>query len=609
MTAWTRKSRYALVFAGAMSFSVLASATCTLPKCSPDVVKSTASTLPVIVQYVNDPSDDEVNAVGNLGTVSSRLHSVKAIAVKISASQINTLANRPGVAYVSIDRPLAARQQAAPIGTSPEFTAEPINAPWALSRSFNGQGIGVAVIDSGINPVPDLSSQIVTASANPPAVTSPNRIVYSANFVPNETTTLDAYGHGTHVAGLIAGNGSSSTGPSFSRTFLGIAPHASLINLRVLDENGEGSDSSVIAAIETAIALKNVYNIKVINLSLGRGIYESYTLDPLCQAVEQAWKAGIFVVVAAGNDGRNLTLNSEGYGTIESPGNDPYVLTVGATNPMNTAVVTDDVMASYSSKGPSFIDQISKPDIIAPGNLVTSLLSPGSNLQAENPTFYTPLDWYINNGATTASTTYYPLSGTSMSTAVTSGAVADIMEIAGYLTPDQVKVLLMASANKNVIPQTNTVTDTGVSYIAHNDVFTQGAGYLDIEATINNIWDFAYTIPAVGYAMSPVANFNATTGNVTLVTDSTALWGRALTSGLTNLSSASSVYGQNAFTTNAASALWGSTALWGRSDPQAFTALWGATALWGRDIPDATTALWGRSTSAADGSSTALWGR
>ncbi|MGI4828063.1 MAG: S8 family serine peptidase [Janthinobacterium lividum] len=598
MTAWSRLSRFSIIFAGVFSLPLTASATCKHVKCSADVDKAVGTTVPVIIQYVNDPTDDEVNAIGRFAQVHHRMHSVRALAAKVSASQLEALASRPGVARVSLDRPVMARQQAGPIGSSPEFTAEPINAPWAIARNYNGQGIGVAVIDSGINAADDLNT----------AGGKKSRVVYSANFVPNETTTADGYGHGTHVAGLVAGNGADSTGKGYSRTFLGIAPNANLINLRALDENGQGSDSSVIAAIEAAISLKNTYNIKVINLSLGRPIYESYTQDPLCQAVEQAWKAGIVVVVAAGNDGRNLALNSEGYGTIEAPGNDPYVITVGATNPMNTAAVADDVMATYSSKGPSFIDQIAKPDVIAPGNLVTSLLAPGSNLQAENPAFYTPLNWYMSNGSAAASSVYYPLSGTSMATAVTSGAIADLMQVASYLTPDQVKVLVMASANKTVVPQANTVVDpsTGTAYTAHNDVFTQGAGYLDLQATINNTWLYAWAIPTTGYAMSPVANYDATSGNVTLVTDSTALWGCS-----TN-TSASSVYGQNAFVASGATALWGKTALWGRSDDQAFTALWGSTALWGRATPDAATALWGKSddwSASTDSGSTALWGR
>ena len=133
---------------------------------------------------------------------------------------------------------------------------------------------------------------------------------------------------------------------------------ANLINLRVLDQNGNGTDSQVIAAIERAIALKSRYNIRVINLSSGRPIWESYELDPLCQAVEQAWKAGIVVVVAAGNAGRDQNLNSEGYGTIEAPGNDPYVITVGAMNTEQTPGLGDDVIASIQlQRGPAFIDQ------------------------------------------------------------------------------------------------------------------------------------------------------------------------------------------------------------------------------------------------------------
>src|SRR5208337_442421 len=127
-------------------------------------------------------------------------------------------------------------------------------------------------------------------------------------------------------------------------------------NLRVLDQNGAGTDSGVIAAIAQAIALKGLFNIRVINLSLGRPVYESYKLDPVCQAVEQAWKNGIVVVVAAGNDGRYRPTN--GYFTINSPGNDPYVITVGATKPMGTPTRNDDQMASYSSKGPTVIDDI-----------------------------------------------------------------------------------------------------------------------------------------------------------------------------------------------------------------------------------------------------------
>ena len=168
----------------------------------------------------------------------------------------------------------------------------------------------------------------------------------------------------SHVAGIIAGNGASSNG-----LLAGIAPGANIINLRALDETGAGTDTSVIAAIDQAIALKATYNIRVINMSLGRPIYESFQDDPLCQAVEAARAAGILVVASAGNNGRDNSNNNNGYATITSPGNDPFVLTVGAMKTEGTVDPTDDQVASYSSKGPSLIDHFVKPDIMAPGNL------------------------------------------------------------------------------------------------------------------------------------------------------------------------------------------------------------------------------------------------
>src|SRR5262249_25283563 len=151
-----------------------------------------------------------------------------------------------------------------------------------------------------------------------------------------------------------------------------------------LDENGQGSDSQIIAAINTAILLKPLFNIRVINLSLGRPIFESYENDPLCQAVEAAYRAGIVVVVAAGNNGRDNSQGQNGYGTVTSQGNDPYVVTVGAMKTMGTTDRKDDLIASYSSKGPTAIDHIAKPDLVAPGNLLVSLGINGT-LAAEFP--------------------------------------------------------------------------------------------------------------------------------------------------------------------------------------------------------------------------------
>src|SRR5207247_1473527 len=189
----------------------------------------------------------------------------------------------------------------------------------------------------------------------------------------------DDFGHGTHVAGIVAGNGKASNVPGSTHVLRGVAPNANLLDLRVLDANGVSNDSVVISAIQQAVQLKSKYNVRVINLSLGRPIYESCALDPLCEATEAAWKNGIVVVVAAGNLGRN------GYATVLSPGNAPHVITVGAMKSMGTYANTDDLIASYSSKGPTYIDLTAKPEVVAPGNLVVSLRAPGSTLEQEFP--------------------------------------------------------------------------------------------------------------------------------------------------------------------------------------------------------------------------------
>ncbi len=566
-------------------------------KTAPDLQQTRQDSVSVIIQYASPPSAAELKQLTSLGASAPvMLKSIGALQVMLPVSAIQTLTSDTNVKYITPDRTLV--QHSGPnsvvsVATSPEFTVTPINAPSVWSQGIYGVGIGVAVIDSGIASSRDLVGP-----------GGQSRVVFNACFVANcGTDSYDHYGHGTHVAGLIGGSGVASTGPVYTRTFYGVAPAVNLLNLKVLDSNGQGTDTNVIQAIEAAISLKNTYNIRVINLSLGRPIFESYQQDPLCQAVEQAWKAGIVVVAAAGNDGRDLALNTEGYGTIEAPGNDPYVITAGAVRTNGTAVNTDDAMASYSSKGPSFIDWVAKPDIVAPGNLVTSILAGGSTLHQQNPTFYTPTSFYQFNGQLgVSSADYMPLSGTSMATGVVSGAVALLLNANSALTPDQVKALLMEDANKAVLPQTSSVTDAGNTYIAHNDVFTVGAGYLDIAAAVKDAR--SKPIPS-GTAMSPIASYDPTSGNVGLVTDSTALWGR------TALWGASNVYGANAFV-GGSTALWGrdatqaSTALWGRDDPQAYTALFGSTALWGRSTPEAASALWGSST--VDGS-TALWGR
>lgn len=176
---------------------------------------------------------------------------------------------------------------------------------------------------------------------------------------------------------------------------------------------------------------------------------ESYKTDPLCQAVEAAWKAGIVVVVAAGNEGRNNDFNTNGYALITAPGNDPYVITVGAMRTLGTVFRGDDLITSYSSKGPTAIDHLAKPDLVAPGNRLASLKGTFDLVSGTYPANIIPLSDYVNTTWTLASPSYYKLSGTSMATAVASGAVALLLGKDSSLTPDTVKARLMLTATKS----------------------------------------------------------------------------------------------------------------------------------------------------------------
>ena len=316
-----------------------------------------------------------------------------------------------------------------------------------------------------------------------------------------------------------------------------------LIDLKVLDGVGAGTDSAVIAAIQRAIDLKNTYNIRVINLLLGRGVFESYKTDPLTQAVESAWKAGIVEVVAAGNYGRDNSNDNNGYGTITSPGNDPYVITVGAMNTKDTYSTADDTMASYSSKGPTLIDHIVKPDLVAPGNRIVSSLATTTAYLYDAATNGVPVSYY-KPGATGTSTSYYRLSGTSMATPMVSGAVALLLQKNPYLTPDQVKARLMKTASKS-LPASSTSTDpvTGVTYYIQNDIFTVGAGYLDVEEALASN-DTPST--SVGVARSPAVAVNLL-GDVYIVKDSSVLWGTSVLWGNSVVWGTSVIWGSNLF--------------------------------------------------------------
>jgi serine protease AprX len=479
----------------------------------------------VIVQFKRLPTATNHKAVLHRGGKLRReLKFLRSGAYTLPASALADLEANPDVLYVSTDRPLHSTANAGPVV---DYHTETVNASAAWTQGLDGTGIGVAVIDSGIANVNDLNG---------------NTVVYSQDFV-GDGAKGDLYGHGTHIAGIIAGNGKGSRGATYSYTFQGIAPNANLISLRALDQNGAGSDSQVIAALDTAIQLKDTYNIRVINLSVGRGVFESYTLDPLCQAVERAWAAGIVVVVSAGNDGRNNSAGTNGYGTITSPGNDPYVITVGAMNTLGTLDRTDDIPGSYSSKGPTLFDQVIKPDLVAPGNMIVSLYSSGETLSQAIPKNVLPHSAYVKNGNRYRSATYFALSGTSMAAPVVSGAAALLLQHNPAMTPDQVKARLMMTAFKNLVPAA-TATDptTGQTFKLQADIFTVGSGYLDLQAALADT-NLAPSVP--GSALSPLTKLDDQ-GNLLLEPNGSSVIG-----GQSILWGTSSVFGQ--------SILWGTS--------------------------------------------------
>jgi len=531
------------------------------PNYSPDlaawVAASTNGMVAVNVQYKTYPTKGYLKARQTAGaTVQWQLPTITAVNMKVPVSMIATLKGEANVVYISPDRPLSLMSNPA----TEEF-ATAVEADVAASQyALTGAGVGVAVIDSGIAAHPDLNN------AN-----GVSRVVYSQSFVSGDTTTSDKFGHGTHVAGLIGGTGASSgSGNGYAATYAGMAPGVNLVNLRVLDQNGSGTDSGVIAAIQEAIALQSTYNIRVISMSLGRPIFESYTLDPVDQAVEAAWKAGIVVVAAAGNEGRYAPTG--GFGTIVVPGNDPSVITVGATMTEGTATRVDDQIASYSSKGPTAIDHTCKPDLVAPGNRQVSLRVAGSTLDTTYPQYEV--------APSSGTAMYYELSGTSMATPVVSGAVALMLQQNPSLTPDQVKARLMKTAWKGFGQYSSSHDSHGNLYNNEYDLFTYGAGYLDIDAALGN------TDLATGVALSQNAVFNQN-GSVTVQN-----------------TTPDSVFAGSSVVWGATSVVWGNSVVWGSNVLSATSVVWGATSVvWGSTSVTGDSVVWGATSTVATATS------
>ena len=311
---------------------------------------------------------------------------------------------------------------------------------------LTGAGVGVAVIDSGITSWHD----DLTNNSSTLYPFGNQRVSAFVDFVGCQLTPYDDYGHGTHVAGIIAGNGADSGGKK-----AGAAPDASLVSLKVLDANGNGTISNIIAALDWVLANHDAYNIRVVNMSVGAAIQESSFTDPLTVAAKRVVDAG----VALGRRGRQLRQQhrrAAAAGGI-SARNAPWVLTVGASSTQGTPVRTDDVIGSFSSRGPTYLDWSAKPDLVAPGTGTVSLAAP-------NSTFYTTRASALLPGtADTSSLPYLSLSGTSMAAPVVSGTVALMLQANPSLTPNAVKAILQYTAQQ---------------YPGY-DPLTEGAGFLN----------------------------------------------------------------------------------------------------------------------------------
>lgn len=355
------------------------------PILSSKIMTQSTEEVPVIIQFNKNRDNIQEDLMKSMNLSELNLPIIDGFSGNLSTDQIYSLSNNPDIAYISFD---------SKIYTLLDIASESVESYFPHDKGYEGEGITVAIIDTGVAPHNDL-------------IKPKDRIIGFKDLVNDRNQPYDDNGHGTHVAGIIGGNGYSSRGK-----YLGIAPKSNILAIKALDKNGGGSTSKAIEAISYIIETKDRYNTKIINLSIGTPANSICENDPLCKAVNKAIDAGIVVVAAAGNSGPSQ-------GTILSPGINKNVITIGAVDDKRTVDTSDDTIAPFSSRGPT-LDGIQKPDLVAPGVSINSL----SN---------TKLDSYV------------PLSGTSMATPLVSGSIALLFNEYPNLTPLQVKTMLMNS--------------------------------------------------------------------------------------------------------------------------------------------------------------------
>ncbi|NWG21381.1 MAG: S8 family peptidase [Chloroflexi bacterium] len=412
-------------------------------------------TFRVIIQRVQRNRSIDNTVVVNRGRKLRDMR-IDGFVAELPGRLITALARSRNVRTITYDVPMVST------GVSSDYLATAF--PYAVEAhsvwfsGATGAGIGVGVVDSGIDTTrpdwcgPNGTSRLVA------------RQVFGSGASAKVT---DLYGHGTHVAGIIAGNAWCHTDPEVRGKYIGIAPEANLIDLVVSDAHGVSYTSDVIDAIEWAIANRTEYNIRVLNLSLVSSVAESYRTSVLSAAVERAWFSGIFVVVAAGNAGANTM--------VYPPANDPFVLTVGAADPKGTGSRLDDGMAPWSSYGLTQ-DGYTKPDLVAPGRLMPGPRASDSTWATVYP------DRVIEPGQR-----YLWMSGTSMAAPVVAGIAALAFQQHPEWTNDQLKWLLTSTAYQLTSPSVWPGQGSGQADAAAVVLYNETPAFANQGLTISNM--------------------------------------------------------------------------------------------------------------------------
>ncbi|HKC56219.1 MAG TPA: S8 family serine peptidase [Vicinamibacterales bacterium] len=505
--------------------------------------------VPVIIQTTDAGRVAVARTLAAKGhPIAGEFRNIGAISAAVDVADLAALVADPAVTAVSLDAPIAAHATLPGPDSFVTLDAVRNDIGSRALTTLTGRGVGVAVIDSGIANIPDVHDQMGP--------------FYDFTNGGKATAAFDDCGHGTHIAATIG-----SSGKQNGYLYQGIAPKVRLIGLKVLDKKCAGTTSAVLNALAFATANKAALGIDVINLSLGHPIYESAATDPLVRAVEAAVRAGIVVVVSAGNNGRNPTTGLVGYGGITSPGNAPSAITVGAVNTSGTLNRSDDFVAAYSSRGPSWFDGYAKPDLVAPGHRIVADTTGSAVLYKDHST------WRVAAPAG-ASGQYMRLSGSSMSVAVASGIVALVLE--ANRTALQADGTAMASLNPYAVKAILQYTATP---LAGADALAQGTGEINAGGAI---------------ALTRAIDTRASTWTTyPLVTTSTFgsevdAWSNTLIAGATKLATLAP-----GVALNGANVLWGENIVWGENILWGDNVLWGENILWGDNIVWGENLVWG----------------